>query len=107
MEDEILNEDKNIKPEEPQAESAPVKDVQSPSKEIPDKLPGKCRIAMIVGYNGSDFCGSQKNDGVRTVEEQIEKALFDIKAISHFNFGDLKKIAWSRATRTDKSVHAL
>ena len=62
---------------------------------------------MIVGYNGSDFCGSQKNNGVRTVEEQIEKALFEIKAISHFNFGDLKKIAWNRATRTDKSVHAL
>lgn len=62
---------------------------------------------MIVGYNGSDFCGSQKNTGVRTVEEQIEKALFEIKAISHFNFGDLKKIAWNRATRTDKSVHAL
>jgi tRNA pseudouridine38-40 synthase len=62
---------------------------------------------MIVGYNGSDFCGSQKNDGVRTVEEQIEKALFKMKAISHFNFGDLKKIAWNRATRTDKSVHAL
>lgn len=62
---------------------------------------------MIVGYNGSEFCGSQKNTGVRTVEEQIEKALFEINAISHFNFGDLKKIAWNRATRTDKTVHAL
>ena len=30
-----------------------------------------------------------------------------MKCISHFNFGDLKKIAWNRATRTDKSVHAL
>ena len=27
--------------------------------------------------------------------------------ISHFNFGDLKKIGWGRATRTDKRVHAL
>jgi len=62
---------------------------------------------MIVGYNGSDFSGSQKNPDVRTVEEEIEKALMDINAISSYNFGDLKKIAWSRATRTDKSVHAL
>jgi tRNA pseudouridine(38-40) synthase len=70
-------------------------------------MPPKCKVAMIVGYNGSDFCGSQKNEGVRTVEEEIEKALKDINAISDWNFGDLKKIAWSRATRTDKSVHAL
>ena len=62
---------------------------------------------MIVGYNGSDFSGSQKNPGVRTVEEEIEKALFDIDCISHHNFGDLKKVGWCRATRTDKSVHAL
>ena len=27
--------------------------------------------------------------------------------ISGFNFGDLKKIGWGRATRTDKKVHAL
>ena len=27
--------------------------------------------------------------------------------ITHFNFGDLKKIGWGRATRTDKRVHAL
>ena len=62
---------------------------------------------MIVGYNGTDFQGSQKNPDIRSVEEQIEKALFQINAISKFNYGDLKKIAWNRATRTDKSVHAL
>ena len=71
------------------------------------KLPPKCKIAMIVGYNGSDFCGSQKNKDVRTVEEEIEKALKEIGAISEWNFGDLQKIGWTRATRTDKSVHAL
>lgn len=62
---------------------------------------------MIVGYNGSNFCGSQKNAGVRTVEEEIEKALFRMGLIADFNFGDLKKIGWNRATRTDKRVHAL
>lgn len=70
-------------------------------------LPPKCRIAMIVGYNGSDFCGSQKNLNVRTVEGELEKALFELGCINKLNFGDLKKIAWNRATRTDKSVHAL
>ena len=70
-------------------------------------MPGKARVALIVGYNGSGFNGSQKNPGVRTVEDEIEKALYAIKCISSYNFGDLKKVAWSRATRTDKSVHAL
>lgn len=27
--------------------------------------------------------------------------------IAEFNYGDLKKIGWNRATRTDKKVHAL
>jgi len=44
---------------------------------------------------------------VRTVEEEIEKALFEIGSIHECNYGDLKKIGWTRATRTDKSVHAI
>lgn len=67
----------------------------------------KTRIAMIVGYNGINFHGSQKNKGVRTVEEEIEKVLFQMHLIAKHNFGDLNKIAWNRATRTDKKVHAL
>ncbi len=62
---------------------------------------------MIVGYNGSEFSGSQKNPDVRTVEEEIEKALYAIGAIADYNYGDFKKIAFNRATRTDKRVHAL
>ena len=62
---------------------------------------------MLVGYNGINFFGSQKNKNIRSVEEEIEKVLFKLDFISHFNFGDLKKIGWGRATRTDKRVHAL
>ena len=61
----------------------------------------------MVGYNGNDFHGSQKNNHVRTIEEELEKTLFKLGFISEFNFGDLKKIGWNRATRTDKGVHAL
>ena len=62
---------------------------------------------MFVGYNGSEFSGSQKNANVRTVEEEIERALFELGYLNKLNYGDLKKIGWNRATRTDKSVHAL
>ena len=54
-----------------------------------------------------EFFGSQKNNEVRTVEGEIEKSLHKLGLISDFNFGDLKKIGWGRATRTDKRVHAL
>lgn len=71
------------------------------------RYPPKTRIALITGYNGSEFSGSQKNPDVRTVEEEIEKALHKLGCIADYNFGDLKKIAFNRATRTDKRVHAL
>ena len=48
-----------------------------------------------------------RNPGVRSVEEEIEKALHKLGMIADYNFGDLKKIGWNRATRTDKRVHAL
>ena len=48
-----------------------------------------------------------RNPNVRSVEEEIEKTLFKLGWIAPFNYGDLKKIGWGRATRTDKKVHAL
>lgn len=41
------------------------------------------------------------------MEEEIEHALFKNHLIAKHNYGDLNKIAWNRATRTDKKVHAL
>ena len=41
------------------------------------------------------------------MEGELEKVLHDTGMISSFNFGDLRKIGWGRATRTDKKVHAL
>jgi tRNA U38,U39,U40 pseudouridine synthase TruA len=41
------------------------------------------------------------------VDEELEKSLHRLGMISDFNFGDLKKIGFGRATRTDKRVHAL
>lgn len=41
-----------------------------------------------------------------TVEEALEKALLDAQFVPLHNFGNLKKLSWSRASRTDKGVHA-
>lgn len=81
----------------------------APEKEESNKpvFVKKVRVAILTGYNGADFCGSQKNEGVRTVEDEIDKALHKVGMVSDFNVGDLRKIGWGRATRTDKRVHAL
>ena len=68
------------------------------------------KFALVVGYNGQGYCGSQTNHNVPTVERDLERGLFDAGLISMYNFSNgsnLNKIKWSRAARTDKGVHAL
>lgn len=36
----------------------------------------------------------------------MEKALFEAELITEQNYGDLHKLGWKRASRTDKGVHA-
>ena len=61
---------------------------------------------IFFGYNGEAFHGLQRNPDVLTVEDSLEKALFEAKLITEDNFGDLSKLGWKRASRTDKGVHA-
>ena len=70
------------------------------------KLP-KRKYAIIHGYFGQDYSGNTKNPGVHTVEEELENALYKEKFISPCNYGNLKKINWMRASRTDKGVSAI
>ena len=70
------------------------------------KLP-KRKYAIIHGYFGQNYSGNTKNPGVHTVEEELENALFQERFISPCNYGDLKKVNWMRASRTDKGVSAI
>jgi tRNA pseudouridine38-40 synthase len=76
----------------------------------PNKTPRmkKSKVAIVLGYKGSAYHGNQYNkiQGCITVEEVLENALFEIGCISESNHGDIKKIGWSRSSRTDKGVHA-
>ena len=70
----------------------------------------KLKVCIAVGYNGSHFIGSQKQNGThkaRTVEGDLETAMFECGMIDPRNYGDIKKIRFSRASWTDKRVHAL
>ena len=48
-----------------------------------------------------------RNKGYKTVEGVFHEILVDNGYISLANSLDLHKVKWSRATRTDKGVHAL
>lgn len=52
---------------------------------------------VIISYNGVNFNGYQKQNGLRTVQGEIEKVLFKIHGYEVKSFG---------AGRTDKGVHA-
>ncbi|MGM0556992.1 MAG: tRNA pseudouridine(38-40) synthase TruA [Myxococcota bacterium] len=59
------------------------------------------RVRLLIAYDGTDFCGWQIQDGVRTVEGDILKALSRILNRSE------DQIKLQGASRTDSGVHAL
>lgn len=67
----------------------------------------KRKWAICFSYLGSKYQGLQINPGAITVEAILEKALFLAGGIVEANFGNLQKVQWSRAARTDRGVHAL
>jgi tRNA pseudouridine38-40 synthase len=71
--------------------------------------PVKRKVALHVGYVGSAYKGLQINriEGVPTIEEELERAIYKAGGIAESNFGELNKVKWSRSSRTDKGVHSL
>ena len=71
----------------------------------------KRKVALLVSYCGSDFRGLQLNVNTRTVEAEVEKAVFFAQGISAANFGFFQKVGWTRYAplqllRTLPSKHA-
>jgi tRNA pseudouridine38-40 synthase len=71
---------------------------------------GKRKVAIYVGYEGTGYRGLQAqpdNAPQQTIEDALEAAIFAAGGILPSNMGSLKKLGWSRSSRTDKSVHSL
>lgn len=66
----------------------------------------KRKMALYVIYDGANYAGWQRNKGVRTVTDEVEEALHSVGLISATNVGELKKVSWMAAARTDKGVSA-
>ncbi|KAG2945035.1 hypothetical protein PC117_g8780 [Phytophthora cactorum] len=78
---------------------------ETPAADAPS-LPTKRRYGLWVAFCGKNYSGMQMNEGVKTIEAELERALFEAGGIAESNYGYLQKIGWSRAARTDKGVHA-
>jgi tRNA pseudouridine38-40 synthase len=66
----------------------------------------KRKVVMYLGYDGTNYHGFQRNVGVETVSDVLEAALYRAGAISAENMGNLSKVSWIVAARTDKGVSA-
>jgi tRNA pseudouridine(38-40) synthase len=70
------------------------------------KLPSKKKVALLIGYLGTNYAGFQMNAEQRTVQAELELALVKSKMLAMCNFGVPFKYSWSTSGRTDKGVHA-
>ncbi|KAG6445536.1 tRNA pseudouridine synthase A isoform X2 [Manduca sexta] len=66
----------------------------------------KKKMAMLLGYCGVDYFGMQRNPGVRTIEEDLLKALYEAKYITEEEFNTAQNTQFQRSSRTDKGVSA-
>lgn len=57
-----------------------------------------CRVLLKIEYDGREFYGLQKQKGKRTIQEELEKALFKLTG---------EKTEVFASGRTDRGVHAL
>ncbi|OAG32638.1 tRNA pseudouridine38-40 synthase [Nematocida sp. ERTm5] len=66
----------------------------------------KKRVALIIGYNGIGYKGSQINKEEKTIEKTVCDEIHALHYISERNAEDYSKVALQRSSRTDKGVHA-
>jgi len=68
----------------------------------PTAHPVKRKYALCFGYLGSAYQGLQINPGIKTIEAELERAIFLCGGMLECNYGYLQKIQFTRAARTGK-----
>ncbi|GER43543.1 unnamed protein product [Striga asiatica] len=82
-------------------------DEQNPET-IPRKPKYKRRkVAIFFAYCGVGYQGMQKNPGAKTIEGDLEEALYLSGAVPEPDRGQPRRYDWARSARTDKGVSAV
>uniref|UniRef100_A0ACD5YSP4 Uncharacterized protein n=1 Tax=Avena sativa TaxID=4498 RepID=A0ACD5YSP4_AVESA len=64
------------------------------------------KVAILLAYCGAGYQGMQKNPGARTIEGDLEEALYQAGAVPEAERAQPARYEWARAARTDKGVSA-
>ncbi|KAM0868138.1 hypothetical protein ACQ4PT_041532 [Festuca glaucescens] len=64
------------------------------------------KVAILLAYLGAGYQGMQKNPGARTIEGDLEEALYQAGAVPEAERAAPGRYEWARAARTDKGVSA-
>ncbi len=62
-----------------------------------ETLPGEKRVLLTIAYEGTAYCGFQRQDNGPTIQEELEKALLCVTG---------ETISLTGGSRTDAGVHA-
>lgn len=65
------------------------------------------KVAIFFAYCGVGYQGMQKNPGAKTIEGELEEALYVSGAVPEQDRGLSKRYDWARSARTDKGVSAV
>ena len=65
------------------------------------------KVAIFFAYCGVGYQGMQKNPGAKTIEADLEEALYLAGAVPEQDRGLSKRYDWARSARTDKGVSAV
>ncbi|XP_039137475.1 tRNA pseudouridine synthase A-like [Dioscorea cayenensis subsp. rotundata] len=76
------------------------------ASEPPRRRYKRRKIAIFLAYCGAGYQGMQKNPGARTIEGDLEEALFLSGAVPDNDRAQPRRYDWARAARTDKGVSA-
>ncbi|KZV16538.1 tRNA pseudouridine synthase A, mitochondrial, partial [Dorcoceras hygrometricum] len=65
------------------------------------------KVAIFFAYCGVGYQGMQKNPGAKTIEGELEEALYHSGAVPEADRGQHKRYDFARSARTDKGVSAV
>jgi hypothetical protein len=65
------------------------------------------KCAILLAYSGVNFFGMQRNPEMKTIEEELLKAMLKNEWINEEGFNQPQDLQFQRAARTDKGVSAV
>ncbi|CAN6886652.1 unnamed protein product [Brassica oleracea] len=65
------------------------------------------KVAIVFAFCGVGYQGMQKNPGAKTIEGELEEALFHAGAVPEADRNKPRQYEWARSARTDKGVSAV